>query len=218
MNAAGIRRQLVEIGKKLDSLGLVIGPGGNISARLGDVVYMKASGICMCEAKPSDYVGVDINTGKLVDGVLKPTSETPMHLECYRVRRDVMAVVHTHPTYASAVAMQGKPFKPVNPDFVALLCGEVPLIGFVKPTGQELADAVAAKIRKSQAVMMMNHGLISVGTTLKEALYRTMFVEETAKLVVAAKTLGKMSYLTGSQAKCVDALPAEAYRRKLLKK
>ncbi|HOJ93519.1 MAG TPA: class II aldolase/adducin family protein [Dictyoglomaceae bacterium] len=216
MNLAS--KELVEIGRKIAEKGLVVGPGGNISERLGDVVYMKASGICFESAKEEDYVGVDLNTGKVVDGRLRPTSEMWMHLECYKVREDVSAVIHTHPVFSIAYAFQGEPLKPFTPDMVALLGSEIPVIEYVVPGGKEFASEVGKVIKNCNGVLVKNHGLVTVGSNLKEAYYRTLLIEDGIKMVIFAKLLGKMQFFTEEQIEEIDNLEAEKYRKKLLKR
>lgn len=216
MNLAS--KELVEIGRKIAEKGLVVGPGGNISERLGDVVYMKASGICFESAKEEDYVGVDLNTGKVVDGRLRPTSEMWMHLECYKVREDVSAVIHTHPVFSIAYAFQGETLKPFTPDMVALLGSEIPVIEYVVPGGKEFASEVGKVIKNCNGVLVKNHGLVTVGSNLKEAYYRTLLIEDGIKMVIFAKLLGKMQFFTEEQIEEIDNLEAEKYRKKLLKR
>jgi len=204
-----IRKQLVEIGKKIADKGLVVGPGGNISARVDNIVYMKASGICFEEAKTSDYIGVDLKTGDIVCGNKKPTCEIAMHLGCYLERKDISAVIHTHPPIATAVGMQEITLSPFSPDLAALV-GDVPTIKYVIPGGIELAKEVKNVIKKHNAVLMCNHGLLTIGSNLMEAYYRTLLIEDACKTFVAAKSLGKMKFFTKKE--------AESYRKVLLKK
>lgn len=212
-----IKKELVDLGRKLTDKGLVVGPGGNTSARLGNIIYMKASGITFEKATESDYIGVDLKTGEVVYGQKKPTCEILMHLECYLGREDISAVVHTHPPYAIAYAMLGKTLKQFTPDFVAVINSDVPTIKYVIPAGKELATEVSKTIKKYNAVLMANHGLLTVGTNLKEAYYRTLLVEDSCKTVISAQSLGRMRYFTKKEVDAVDNLEAEDYRRLLLK-
>jgi len=212
-----IKKQLVEIGKKIADKGLVVGPGGNTSARVGNIVYMKACGICFEEAKVSDYVGIDLKTGKIVYGSKKPTCEIAMHLGCYLERKDITAVIHTHPPIATAVGMLGITLEPFTPDFVALVDSDVPTINYVCPSTKDLANEIKKVIKKHNAVLMCNHGLLTVGSNLVEAYYRTLLIEDACKTFVAAKSLGKMKIFTRAQAKEINNLKAESYRKALLK-
>ena len=216
MENVEIRKQLVEIGKKIADKELVVGPGGNISARVDNIVYMKASGICFEEAKTSDYIGVDLKTGDIVCGNKKPTCEIAMHLGCYLERKDISAVIHTHPPIATAVGMQEITLSPFSPDLAALV-GDVPTIKYVVPGGRELAEEVRNVIKKHNAVLMCNHGLLTVGSNLMEAYYRTLLIEDACKTFVAAKSLGKMKFFTKKEAEQINNLKAESYRKRLLK-
>ncbi len=215
--AKKIKQELVKWGKWISDKGLVVGPGGNTSARCGDTIYMKASGIAFEEAKKKHYIGVDLRSGKVVEGKLKPTSELPMHLACYRVRDDIKAVVHTHPPLATGIASAGKTIPPIFPDYIAYIGKEIPLIGYIVPTGEKLAKAVAEKIRNHNALLMANHGILTVGSNLKEASYRNLLVEEAARTFLVSKIIGKPHLLTKKEIEDIDKLSAEAYRRKLLK-
>ena len=211
-----IKTQLVKYGKKIAERKLVVGPGGNISARTAEVVYMKASGIAFEEAEESDYIGVELRTGKIVEGELKPTCEIEMHLACYSVREDVRAVIHTHPPLATAVAMSGESLRAFTPDFAALVGPEVPVAEYVVPGGKELAEAVKRVVKKHNGVLLANHGLLTVGANLKEAYYRTLIIEDACKSLLAAKLLGKMRFFTPEQVAQIIGLEAERYRKSLL--
>jgi len=217
MSKEEARRELVEIGKKIAEKGLVVGPGGNTSVRVGNLVYMKASGISFETAKEEDYIGVDINTGDVVDGNLKPTSEIWLHLECYRIRDDINAVVHTHPPLSIAYAFQGDPLRPFTPDMVALLGSDIPIIEYVVPGGKEFANSVKEIIKNHNGVLIKNHGLVTVGNNLREAYYRTLLIEDSIKTVIFAKLLGSMRFFTEQQIEEINNLEIERYRRKFLK-
>jgi L-fuculose-phosphate aldolase len=211
-----IKTQLVKYGKKIAERKLVVGPGGNISARAGEVVFMKASGIAFEEAEESDYIGVELHTGKVVEGDLKPTCEIQMHLACYLIREDVRAVIHTHPPLSTAVAMGGGSLKAFTPDFAALVGPEVPVVEYVIPAGKELAEAVKQVVSEHNGVLLANHGLLTVGANLKEAYYRTLLIEDACKSLLAANVLGKMQFFTPEQMAQIIGLEAERYRKSLL--
>ena len=217
-SAKAIRKELVDIGKKLEAKGYVIGPGGNTSAICGDVVYMKASGVCFEDAAPADYVGVSLKTGELVDGNKKPTCEKLFHLNCYKIRKDVGAVVHTHPTFSVSYAWLGETLEPFTPDFVAIIGSSVPVIKYTLPAGNTLADKVTDVIKTHNAVFLENHGVICVGKNLKEAYFRTLLVEDSVKTIIGGKILGAVKLFNDSEIKALDTSDFEKYRRDLLKK
>jgi len=216
-----IRKELVLIGKKIAEKGLIIGPGGNISAKLstikGNIIYIKASGKSFEEMSEKDYVGVDLKTGEVIDGNLKPSCELNTHLICYKVREDITAVIHTHPPYSIAYAMLGETLKSFTPDFVAVVGIEVPVADYKPPAGMALAEEIAKYIKNANGVFMKNHGLITVGKTLKEAYYRSLVIEDAVKSLFIARGFGKMIFFTKEQAEEINNMDAENYRRKMMK-
>jgi L-fuculose-phosphate aldolase len=211
------RADLTLYGRKLAEKGLVAGPGGNTSARVGDVVYMKASGAALEDATEEDYIGVSLKTGDVVDGSKKPSCEILMHLGIYLARQDVNAVVHTHAPLSIGVASTGKTIPPMFPDFVGLLGREIALVPYIIPAGSEMANAVVAAIRGHVAVLMANHGVVTVGWNVREAYFRTLVVEDAAKTYLAALTAGTPHLFTEKEVYDVDHLGAEDYRRALLR-
>jgi L-fuculose-phosphate aldolase len=213
-----VRRELVKFGKRVAAEHLVVGPGGNISARVGDIVLVKASGVALEDATQQDFVPVEIGSGKILEEGRRPTSELPMHLACYRVREDVGAVVHTHSPFATGVASAGVTLRPMFPDFVAVIGTEVPTLPFVIPCGEELAAVVSQAIEKVNAALLANHGVVAVGENLREAFFRAMLVEEAAVALVSGTLLGKVRFLSDEEAARIRGLEKVQYRVKVLKK
>ena len=218
MNKSQALKDLVKIGKKLDELGYVVGPGGNTSVKCGDRVYIKASGSSFVNCDPKDYVGVELKTGKLVEGKKRPSCEVLAHLACYLANKDVGAVLHCHPTYAVAWGMTEKTLKGFNPEMVAIIGSDVPVLRYMTSAGAPFADKLKKFVQNGyNAVIVQNHGLFVVGNNLTQALYRAQIVEESVKTVVAAKTLGKMRYFTKKEWDEINCAEFEDYRRELLK-
>lgn len=182
-------RDLIKIGKKIYKLSLVIGEGGNISARCDDLVYIKKKGASMAAGKKSDYVAIDIYTGKSLRKNSEPSSEIHMHLACYKARKDVGAVIHTHPVFATALAAAGRRIKPLTYEALVNVKSDIAWIGFLAPGSRRLGKAVGQAVKKHNAVLLKNHGLLTVGRDLKEALLRTIVVERAAMTCVASRML-----------------------------
>ncbi len=215
--AKKIKKELVTYGKMITEKGLAAGPGGNISARCGEVIYLSPSGYSLGELKEEDYVGVSLKTGEIVEGQLKPTCEVSMHLGCYLVRKDVQAVIHIHPPLAIGLASAGVKIEAMFPDFVALL-GEVPVIDYVIPAGEKIRKAVTTVIKEHEAVLLANHGAVTVGANLKEAFCRAELIEDAARILLTSLTVGKPRFLTKKEVEEIRNLEAEDYRKTLLKK
>lgn len=212
-----IRKLLTIYGKKIVEKGLVAGPGGNISAREGNYVFLSPSGFFLDEIDEKEWVKVDIRTGK-TSGDLRPTCEISMHLGIYLEREDVNAVIHTHPPITTGLISAGVKFKPVFPDYVALLGRNVPVLDYVIPGGEAIRKAVVSKIKDCNVVLLKNHGAVCVGSTLKEAFARSWLVEDTAKTILAGKLAGSLKCLNLKEIEGIENLEAEDYRKALLKR
>jgi len=210
-----VKRELVKYGTKTVRAGLVAGAGGNISACDGNIIWMKPSGIAMDEMAPCDLCGIDLVTGKQVRGSLTPTSEVNMHLAVYRNRPEVRAVFHTHSPWAAGVVSAGVELRPMFFEFVNDL-GRTATLKYVTPTTQRLADAIGRKIRDCDTVFLVNHGVLAVGASVKQAYYRVAVAEDAAKSLVAACVVGKPKFLTPAQVKEILALDTTKHRTKMM--
>ncbi|UOF90407.1 class II aldolase/adducin family protein [Fodinisporobacter ferrooxydans] len=210
-----IREELCSYATRIVKKGLVAGPGGNISARSGDIMYISPSGFALDEIPADKWISVDIATGE-VEGELRPSSETLLHLFIYRVRPDIYAVIHAHPIYSIAVSSVDLTVPPMFADFVAIL-GDLPCLEYVMPTTRLLAERVVEDLGQANAMLLRNHGTITVGSNLKEAYYRTEILEDAAKIYILAKQLGSPRVLTEEECRQIKELDSEVYRVNLLK-
>ena len=210
-----IRKELIHYGVKIVQARLVAGAGGNISARDGGIIWMKPSGLALDEMTPADLCGMDLKTGQQVRGKRKPTSEVNMHLEIYRARPDANAIFHTHSPWASGVITAGIVLRPMFAEFVNDL-GRTGTVPYVTPTTQRLADAMARKSRTCDTIFMVNHGVLAVGATQKQAYFRVVVVEDAAKSMVAACVVGRPRFLNKRQAHEILSLPAVKHRTKMV--
>ena len=186
-----ILKDLLKIGKKISQAGLIIGEGGNISTRQGNIVYIKRRAASMGNAKLTDYIPLNIKTGKPLRKRDLPSTEIYMHLACYRTRKDIGAVIHTHPVFATAVAIANVDIKPVTYELGVNVKSPIAKIGHVKPGTPALGRAVGRAIRKHNALLLKNHGLVTVGRDLEEAFLRTLAVERAALTLMGTLHLRK---------------------------
>lgn len=212
---ASVKQDLVQYGIKIAQARLVAGAGGNISARDGNIIWMKPSGFAMDDMTPDDLCGMDLDSGKQVQGANKPTSEVNMHLAIYRVRPEIKAIFHTHSAWASGVISGGVEMRPMFAEFVNDL-GRTGTVPYVTPTTQMLADAMSEKARTCDTIFMVNHGVLAVGVTMKQAYYRCLVVEDAAKSYVAATIVGKPSFLNDKQVADLMALDGPKHRVKMM--
>jgi len=210
-----VREDLVKYGVKIAQAGLVAGAGGNISAREGDIVWMKPSGFAMDDMTADDLCGIDLATGKQVQGRNKPTSEVNMHLAIYRARPDIHVIFHTHSPWASGVISSGAQLKAMFAEFVNDL-GRTGTVPYITPTTQELAEAMGEKAKTTDTIFMVNHGVAALGANMKQAYYRCLVVEDAAKSMVAAAVVGKPRFLTKEEIADLMALEGPKHRIKMM--
>src|SRR3954454_5658846 len=161
-----LKEQVWKLHLELPKNNLVVWTSGNVSARDPEsgLVVIKPSGITFEDLRPEDHVVVDLD-GKVVDGSLKPSSDTASHLYIYRHRPDVNGVVHTHSSYATAFAALGRPI-PVHLTAIAdEFGGPIPCAGFALIGGEEIGREVVENIGESVAVLLKNHGVFTIGST-----------------------------------------------------
>ena len=186
----------MEYGRKVYARKLVIGAGGNISARSGSKIYIKASGVSLENSRPFDYNEVDLKTGRAVC-FNKPCSiEIPMHLACYRARPDIGAVIHTHPVYGTILGITAAKLGYISYEFMFTMRSEVPTINYRSAGSGALAAAVGKAIKKYNGALLKNHGAIVVGKDIKEAYERALALERASKVCIFSGLSGKMSLIS----------------------
>ena len=185
-----ISERIVKASRELYAYGLVRGTSGNISARVPgtDTFLIKPSGAQMKVLKSEELVLVDLE-GNKIRGKLKVSMETPIHAAIYRARKDVQAVVHTHAPTATAFGIAKTEILPLQVEMFMLLPNGVPVIPFEPPGSKALAEAVQKKITDYDAVILENHGIVTVGSTIEAACDLNEMVEEAAKIQLVAMTL-----------------------------
>lgn len=186
-----LREEVLEKSVQMIKDGLAFGAGGNISALDSEsgLIAITPSAIEYTKMKTADIVVIDKN-GKVVDGKWKPTSESPMHTIFYREREDVGAVVHTHAPQATVFAIINEPVPMVVAE-AALCIGEpVKVAPYRRPGTDELARIVLETMGDGVAVLLAQHGMIAVGSTLREAYSSTIATEMSARLAIMARSIG----------------------------
>jgi L-ribulose-5-phosphate 4-epimerase len=187
-----LRQMVWRLHLELPRNNLVTWTGGNISARDpgSGLVVIKPSGVRYEELKPDHLVVLDVD-GEVVEGNLKPSSDTASHLYIYRRRSDVNGVVHTHSTYATAFAALGKPIPVYLTAIADEFGGPIPCAGFALIGGEEIGKQVVEHIGESPAVLLKNHGVFTVGPDATAAVKAAVMVEDIARTVWLALQLGQ---------------------------
>lgn len=213
-----ILNELIDAARQLTQEGLVTGAGGNVSAREGDSMWISPSGFSLGDASAKDYPRISVSSGEILDGEHRPSSEVLMHLEVYRVRPEVRSIVHAHPKMTVALTCAGHDLRPLYADYYVYLGSHVPHVPYITVTTKELAAAVSKEFKAPdcRGMVLRNHGTITVGQSVKEALFRTLAMEEQAFIQHHALCVGTPAYLTPDECAKLDALDSEDYRRRLL--
>jgi L-fuculose-phosphate aldolase len=195
MTESDYRQAILECGRICYERHLLTSNDGNISVRLEDErVLITPSGLCKGRMQADDLLVVDLdgNILSFKDGC-KPSSETPMHLEVYKQRPDVRAVLHAHPVFATVLSVSDSPF-PVDvlPE-ILLTIGEVPTTRYATPSSHDDADAIRALIQKHDALLLRQHGSLTIGKDLDASLTSLERIEHVAEVFWRAKILGKVN-------------------------
>lgn len=191
-----LRRELCEYGRRAAELGLVVGTSGNLSARDGELVAVTPSGVALDRLSPADCPVLTLD-GHLVEGELQPSSETPTHLAVYAAT-GAGAIVHTHSMFGTVVASTRTELPPLHYNTL-LLGGTVRVAEYATYGTAELAANVLAALTGRTAVLLANHGGLTIGTTLAEAFEATRLLEWLCELYVRSAGLGEPTVLTGEQ-------------------
>ena len=194
-----LRETVWKCNLELPRNGLVKMTSGNVSGRDPEtgLVVIKPSGVSFEELTPAHMVVVNLE-GQVVEGTLKPSTDTDTHLYVYRRRPDVFGMVHTHSPYASSFAVLGQPI-PACLTTCAMLGGEIPLGGYAPIGGEDIGQEIIDKIGGAKAIIMQNHGVFTIGCSAKEATKMAVEVEEIAKITHLAMLRGQPIQLTASQ-------------------
>ncbi len=214
-----LKREICRVGRAMNASGLCAFLGvyapGNLSARLpgSERVIISPSGLDKGSLKPGDLVVVDLN-GRKVEGRYKVSTETPTHCAIYRKRPDVNAVVHAHSPGGLAFAVAHQEMPATTIELAAVSGARVPLAKYATPGTEALAEATVAALGNSNAVIMANHGIAAVGSTLDEAFNNALSVEFTARININARTLGAIAELPPEEVSSIRDYVLKKYGQK----
>ncbi len=196
MDDRELRCDIVEVGRRLYARGLIGGNEGNVSIRRGDSLFVTPAGVCKGFLTPEMIVRTTLE-GR-AEGGGRASTEILMHTAVYRRRADVTAVVHAHPPTATGFAAAGIPLdRPLIAEAVVTL-GAVPIIPYGQPSTSELAQNVGDAICNAHALLMANHGAITVGDSIYRAWERMETLEQLARVALVTRILGQDRLLSGS--------------------
>ena len=186
-------QEVIQYSRKMAADGLVVGTSGNVSRRIGDLIAITPSGVDYDTMKASDMVVVDLESGKVVEGELNPSSDTPTHLVLYKAFPNIQGVVHTHSTYATAWAQAGKDIPNIGTTHADYFHEAIPCTSDMTKAeveGQyelETGNVIVKRFEginpdHTPGVLVKNHGPFSWGTSPANAVYNAKVMEQCAKM------------------------------------
>src|SRR5687767_14330207 len=201
-----VRADMVEVGRRLYSRAYVASNDGNISARLDDRrLITTPKSVSKGFMTPDMMVVVDFE-GKKVSGERDPSTELPMHLEIYRNRPDVGAVVHAHPPLATGFAVAGIPLTRAVLAEVITTLGSIPIAEYGTPSTKELPDAVRKYIKAHDGMLLANHGAVTCGPDVMSAYFKMETIEHFAKISLVARLLGGENLISRDEVERLQGL------------
>jgi len=202
MRLEQLRREVSDYHAELPKHGLVTWTSGNVSGRDAKtgLVVIKPSGVAYPDLRPENMVIVDLD-GNVVEGDMKPSTDCASHLYIYRHRPDIMSVVHTHSTFATAFAAVGRPIPCVLTAIADEFGGPIPCGGYATIGGEAIGAEVVRVLneRYCAAILLRQHGVFTVGATVKNAVKAAVMVEDVARTVYYAQQLGQIEDLSAEE-------------------
>lgn len=196
-----IKKDICEIGRRIYAKGFAAANDGNITVRISEnevlcTPTMHSKGFLV----PDDISLVDM-TGKQLSGRKKRSSEALLHLEIYKNRPDVKSVVHCHPPHATAFAVAREPIPQCVLPEVEVFLGDVPITKYETPGGQAFADTIIPFVKKTNVIVLANHGTVSFGEDVERAYWWTEILDAYCRILMLAKQLGGVNYLNAHESK-----------------
>lgn len=186
---AQMRAALVRTAQAMDEAGFAPSKSGNVSCRYRDGALITPSGLPYARMQPDDIVEIDLQ-GQVRPGAGRPSSEWPFHTSIYRARAEAQAIVHTHSPKATALSCARRGI-PAFHYMIALAGGaDVRCADYATFGTQELADNAVRALEGRKAVLLANHGVIAIGTTLDGALTVAAEIENLAGQYLALLQAG----------------------------
>jgi len=184
-----LRNDIVSVCRKLEQKQLIAACDGNVSCRAGnDAIIITPSGFPKGDLQAEDLIKTTME-GNVIEGATRPSSEIRMHLLVYQKRPDVFAIVHAHPTMATAFTLSGFPLNSKVLPEVYLMLGNVPTAPYATPSTPEVPQAIARYVENHQAMLLSRHGALTFGKTVLEAFLRMDKLEHAARTLFFASML-----------------------------
>jgi L-ribulose-5-phosphate 4-epimerase len=192
------RQEIIDVGIALDRYRLISLSGGNVSMRMDGHILVTPSGMAYETLVPSDVVVMDPQ-GKVIEGERRPSVDTVALLHIFNGMPGVNAVIHTHQPYATAVGLVMDQLPAFCTTLVNATLGAVTVAPYSSAASLDMGVKAVQYIGDKRAVILRNHGVVTVGPTLKDALYAAVYLEDASRSYCAARSLGTPRSLTPEQ-------------------
>lgn len=192
MRYMDLREEIVKLFKFLIDIGFTYGKSGNISVRVPNqnLFLVTPSGKRKYDLSSNDILLIN-DKGEVIEGYGKPSREVPMHLTIYKYRKDVNAIIHAHTVYSSILAVLHRNLPPILDEMILYTGGEVEVAKYAPSGTEELAKNVIKSLGMKKAVILANHGVVTCGKNLMDALDVLFCIERAAKIFVYSSLIGK---------------------------
>ena len=198
-NELEARKQIVYYSKKVHAEGLVSATDGNLSIRLDEHhVLITPSSLRKEDMYIEAPIVINLN-GEPVNDTRRPSTEHKVHLEAYRQRPDVMAVIHAHPPKAIAFTIAEAPLDTCILPEVVVTLGSVPIAPYAAPSTDDLPASMRELIKHTDVLMLARHGSVTVGPDLGDAFKKLEKLEHNAEILIWARILGGAKSFSGPQ-------------------
>ncbi len=216
MTEIEIRKQMVEICKRLYARNMLAAADGNVSARLSEeFILITPSGRAKAFIDPADISVMTLN-GEVVSG--QPSGERIMHLEIYRSCPQAKAVVHAHPPHAIAWSLLSPELSELPDNYLSeiiLAAGRIPIVPYARPTTEDMAAVLKPFLPDHRAMILRRHGAVTWGLDLNEAMNGMERLEHSAQILWLARTLGPLEALPDEEVKALRAMREKMGERML---
>ena len=200
-----IKKQIIKYGDIIDAKGFSPGTSGNISVRTEKGILITSSGSSNGSLCNDDLILIDYE-GNLIKGKNKPSSEKMLHVEFYKMRPDIKAIIHVHPPFLSAFASARKSLEaPIMAENIYYF-GKIPLADYAMPSSWQLVQNTSKYFDKHDAVLMANHGFIVGETNIQQAYLKLELAESYAQVVLNTELLGGPVLLSPEEVAEIEAL------------
>ena len=189
------RNDIIDICKRVHANGWVASNDGNVSIRISpSTVLCTPTGMSKGYLTTDQLIKVDMD-GNKIDGDLEPSSEVKMHLDVYKSKENIGAVVHAHPPFATGFAVAGIALDECIMPEIIISLGSIPLARFGTPSTSEIPDSIRPYLKEHDVFLLENHGALSIGKDVYQAYYRMESLELFAKINLVARMLGNVNLI-----------------------